>query len=232
MRPIPTRAYVFVALTCVVALPFVALGLQDVLSGDPPDPVAFYIWALAVLLSLRPIRIAPNVELSASEVAVLAGIMLFPPGELALIAATACLVVDLASRKSFVRVVRNTAAQAISAGTAAMVFQLVLDTPTQRAIGQVGEIILAGALAAFTLVILDLGQILALQLVLGTEQLGDQTWGWVRRTARVQLLCGFAAVISIEIILIEPWFLVPGIPLFVLGYLEIRSRFMAERRAR
>ncbi|TME29105.1 MAG: GAF domain-containing protein, partial [Chloroflexi bacterium] len=232
MRPIPTRAYVFVALTCVVALPFVALGLQDVLSGDPPDPVAFYIWALAVLLSLRPIRIAPNVELSASEVAVLTGIILFPPGELALIAATARLVVDLATRKSFVRVVRNAAAQAISAGTAAMVFQLVLQTPSQLVIGQIGEVILAGALAALALVVLDLGQILALQLVLGTERLGGRTWGWVIRTARAQLLWGVAVVISIEIILIEPWFLVPGIPLFLLGYLEIRARFLAERRAR
>ena len=232
MRPIPTRAYVFVALTCVVALPFVALGLQDVLSGDPPDPVAFYIWALAVLLSLRPIRIAPNVELSASEVAVLTGVILFPPGELALIAATARLVVDLATRKSFVRVVRNAAAQAISAGTAAMVFQLVLQTPSQLVIGQIGEVILAGALAALALVVLDLGQILALQLVLGTERLGGRTWGWVIRTARAQLLWGFAVVISIEIILIEPWFLVPGIPLFLLGYLEIRARFLAERRAR
>src|SRR5256884_939188 len=216
MRPIPTRAYVFVALTCVVALPFVALGLQDVLSGDPPDPVAFYIWALAVLLSLRPIRIAPNVELSASEVAVLTGIILFPPGELALIAATARLVVDLATRKSFVRVVRNAAAQAISAGTAAMVFQLVLQTPSQLVIGQIGEVILAGALAALALVVLDLGQILALQLVLGTERLGGRTWAWVIRTARAQLLWGFAVVISIEIILIEPWFLVPGIPLVLL----------------
>src|SRR5437868_8649231 len=208
MRPIPTRAYVFVALTCVVALPFVALGLQDVLSGAPPDPVAFYIWALAVLLSLRPIRIAPNVELSASEVAVLTGIMLLPPGELALIAASARLVVDLATRKSFVRVARNTAAQAISAGAAAMVFQIALSTSADRLIGPVSEVILSGALAAFALVVLDLGQILALQLVLGNERLGSQTNAWVSRTARAQLLWGFAAVISIEIILTQPWFLV------------------------
>ena len=71
MRPIPKRAYVFIAITCLVAVPFVALGVQDVL-GDEPPTVAFYIWALVVLLSLRPIRIAPNIELSASEVAVLA----------------------------------------------------------------------------------------------------------------------------------------------------------------
>jgi len=63
MRPIPARAYVFIAITCLVAVPFLALGVQDVL-GDEPPTVAFYIWALCVLLSLRPIRIATNVELS------------------------------------------------------------------------------------------------------------------------------------------------------------------------
>jgi diguanylate cyclase (GGDEF)-like protein len=223
---------VFVGVTCLVAVPFVALGLSDVLGGDPPDPATFYIWALAVLLSLRPIRIAPNVELSASEVAVLTGIMLLPPGELALIAASARLVVDLATRKSFVRVARNTAAQAISAGVAAMVFQLALATSVDRLIGPIAEVILSGAVAAFALVVLDLGQILALQLVLGNERLGPQTNAWVGRTARAQLLWGFAAVIAIEIILIQPWFLAPVLPLFLLGYLEIRSRFLAERRAR
>src|SRR5438552_3896793 len=233
MRPIPGRAYGFVAITCLAAIPFIALGLQDALGADAPaTPVAFYIWALCVLLSFRPVRIAPNVELSASEVAVLAGVVLLPPGELALVAAAARLVIDIASRKSLVRIMRNVAAQAISAGTAAMVFQLTLDSMANRVTGAIGEVILAGSLAAFTLVVLDLGQILALQLMLGTERLSRQTFSWVVRTARAQLLWGFASVISIEIVLIQPWFLVPGIPLFVLGYLDIRARFHAERRAR
>src|SRR5216110_2926519 len=195
MRPIPARAYVFIAITCLVAVPFVALGVQDVL-GDEPPTVAFYIWALCVLLSLRPVRIAPNVELSASEVAVLAGVVLLPPGELALVAAAARLVIDIASRKSLVRIMRNVAAQAISAGTAAMVFQLTLDSMANRVTGAIGEVILAGSLAAFTLVVFDLGQILALQLMLGTERLSRQTFSWVVRTARAQLLWGFASVIS------------------------------------
>src|SRR5881296_2395347 len=153
MRPIPARAYVFIAITCLVAVPFVALGVQDVL-GDEPPTVAFYIWALCVLLSLRPIRIAPNVELSASEVAVLAGVVLLTPGQLALVAAFARIVVDLATRKSPVRLIRNSAAQAISAGTAAMVFQLILQSMADRVIGPVAEVIAAGALAALALVVL------------------------------------------------------------------------------
>ncbi len=232
MRRVPARAYVFVAVTCLVAAPFVALGIQDVLNDEPPGIVAFYIWALCVLLSLRPIRIAPTVELSASEVAVLAGVVLLTPGQLALVAAFARIVVDLATRKSPVRIIRNSAAQAISAGTAAMVFQLILQSMADRIIGPIAEVIAAGALAALALVVLDLGQILALQLMLGTERLSGQTLGWINRTGRAQLLWGLAAVIAVEIILVQPWFLLPGIPLFLLGYLDIRARFIAERRAR
>src|SRR5207244_11034417 len=99
MRRVPARAYVFVAVTCLVAAPFVALGIQDVLNDEPPGIVAFYIWALCVLLSLRPIRIAPNVELSASGVAGLAGLVLLTPREAALIAALARVCVDGRTRK-------------------------------------------------------------------------------------------------------------------------------------
>jgi diguanylate cyclase (GGDEF)-like protein len=231
MRPIPARAYIFVAITCLVAVPFLALGVRDVL-GDEPPTVAFYIFALCVLLSLRPIRIAPNVELSASEVAVLAGVVLLPPGTLALVAALARLVNDLVTRKSFIRIVRNSAAQAISAGVAAMSFQLVIMSTLDELIGQIGEVIVAGVIAATALVVLDLGQIIALQLVLGTERLTRSTLGWIGRTGRAQLLWGLAAVVMIEMVLIQPWFLLPAVPLFLLGYVDIRARFLAERRAR
>ena len=231
MRSIPRRAYVFIAITCLVAVPFVALGVQDVL-GDEPPTVAFYIWALCVLLSLRPIRIATNVELSASEVAVLAGVVLLPPGTLALVAGSARLVNDLVTRKSPIRIVRNAAAQAISAGVAAMSFQLVIMSTVDRVTGTIGEVIIAGAIAATALVVLDLGQIIALQLVLGTERLTRSTLEWIGRTGRAQLLWGLAAVITIEIVLIQPWFLLPAVPLFLLGYLDIRARFVAERRSR
>src|SRR2546423_15028194 len=224
MRPIPARAYVFIAITCLVAVPFIALGVQDVLGDEPPPPVAFYIWALCVLLSLRPIRIAPNVELSASEVAVLAGVVLLPPGTLALVSASARFVNDLVTRKSPIRILRNSAAQAISAGVAAMSFQLVIMSMVDRVTGTIGEVIVAGAGAATALVVLDLGQIIALQLVLGTERLPKSTIGLIGRTGRAQLLWGLAAVITIEIVLIQPWFLLPAVPLFLLGYLDIRAR--------
>src|SRR3989442_1576444 len=135
MRTISARTYTLVAVTCLAAAPFVALGLRDAFGGEPPSTVALYLWALPVLLSFRPIRIASNVELSASELAVLAGMMLVPPGELALLTAFARLVVDIATRKSPVRILRNTAAQAISAGTAAIVFRLTVASSADRIVG-------------------------------------------------------------------------------------------------
>ncbi|MEK7863435.1 MAG: GAF domain-containing protein, partial [Chloroflexota bacterium] len=50
--------------------------------------------------------------------------------------------------------------------------------------------------------------------------------------SKARLLWSFAAIMTVEVVLIEPWFLVPGIPLFVMGYLDIRARFAAQRRAR
>src|SRR3989442_12656016 len=105
MRRIPARAYVFVAVTCLVAAPFLALGIQDVLNDEPPGIVAFYIWALCVLLSLRPIRIAANVELSASEVAVLARGLLLTPGQPPLPAAFSAILRDAAAPHTPVRLI-------------------------------------------------------------------------------------------------------------------------------
>src|SRR5437764_669356 len=80
-------------------------------------------------------------------------------------------------------------------------------------------------------VAMDLGQLYLLLLALRGGPL-ERGWRWLFRTGRAQLLWSLAAVITIEIILIEPAFLIPGIPLFVFGYLDIRARFVAERRAR
>ena len=86
-----------------------------------------------------------------------------------------------------------------------MCFQLVIMSMVDQMIGTVAEVIVAGAVAATALVLLDLGQIIALQLVLGTERLTRSTLGWIGRTGRAQLLWGLAAVITIEIM--PPWFL-------------------------
>ena len=167
----PRAAAFVIAATMVLAVPFLAVGTVEAARGVGPGVAPFFIYALAVLLSIRPIRIAPTVELSASEVAVLTGIVLLPPGTVALVTALARLTNDIAQRKSAIRAVRNIAAAAISSGSAAVVYQLVLATPMDRIVGTVGEVVVAGVAAALVLVTLDLGQIVALQFALGREQL-------------------------------------------------------------
>src|SRR5438270_3522525 len=132
----------------VLAVPFLAVGTVEAARGVGPGVAPFFIYALAVLLSIRPIRIAPTVELSASEVAVLAGVVLLPPGTLALVTALARLTNDIAQRKSPIRIVRNVGAAAISAGSAAMAYQIVGGVPTERIIGAPAELIIAGVVAA------------------------------------------------------------------------------------
>ena len=82
--------------------------------------------ALAFLLSLRPIRVQANTELSPSDVAVLVGIVLLPPGAVALVAAGARLLTDIVTRKKPIQIVRNVAAVTIATGTAAAIFAAVL----------------------------------------------------------------------------------------------------------
>src|SRR5207302_5036007 len=82
------------------------------------------------------------------------------------------------------------------------------------------------------LVGLDIVQIALLQRALGNMTFDSSAVQWIGRTMRAQFLWSLAAVITLQVVLIEPWFLVPGIPLFVMGYLDIRARFAAERRAR
>ncbi|TMC06926.1 MAG: diguanylate cyclase [Chloroflexi bacterium] len=92
--------------------------------------------------------------------------------------------------------------------------------------------IVAGVVAVLVLVFVDIAQIVLLQRALRNVNLDKVTRQWVNRTVRAQLLWSLAAVITVQVVLIEPWFLVPGIPLFLFGYLDIRARFAAERRAR
>src|SRR3989442_14961139 len=84
--------------TMILGVRFLASGTAQAPNGSAPSIVPFFIYALAVLLSIRPIRIAPTIELSASEVAVLAGVVLLPPGTLALVTALARLTNDIAQR--------------------------------------------------------------------------------------------------------------------------------------
>jgi hypothetical protein len=222
---------VLILASIVLAVPFLVLGALDVMRGRARLDVVLLLLALAFLLSLRPIRAQANTELSPSDVAVLIGIVGLPPGSVALFAAGGRLLTDLFTRKRPVQIVRNAAAVTIATGSAALAYRTVLEQ-----VSPIGDpaaaTILSGVFAVIVLVGLDLGQIVLLQRALGTIAFDRAAWVWVTRTMRAQLLWSFAAVITLMVVIIEPWFLIPGIPLFVMGYLDIRARFAAERRAR
>ena len=216
--------------TAAVALPFVGLGAASlVLMPVQLWLVTGGLYVATVLLATRPIKIHPDADLSPSDVAIIAGIILLPPGAVALVAGLARLTNDLLAHKRVEQVARNAAAIAVSSGVASVVFAIVWRAAAPRM--DLPASIPAAVLAVLALVLVDIGQLSLLLLALRGPSL-DRGWRWLLRTGRAQLLWGLAAVISIEIILIEPWFLVPGIPLFVFGYLDIRARFVAERRAR
>ncbi|HUQ41349.1 MAG TPA: GAF domain-containing protein [Candidatus Limnocylindrales bacterium] len=231
MNPLPRAVLLLVSASVVIALPYLAMGATDVSSGTARADVVVPLLVLAFVLSLRPIRVQPNTELSPSDVAVLAGIVLLPPGAVAIVAAGARVLTDLVTRKRPIQIVRNGAAVTIATGTAAVIYRIVL--------AQTGELhdlaartILSGVVAVVVLVATDIGQIVLLQRALKIISFDRTAWNWVGRTVRAQLLWSLAAVITLQVVLIEPWFLVPGVPLFVMGYMDIRARFAAERRAR
>jgi diguanylate cyclase (GGDEF)-like protein len=231
VKRLPRAVALLVFASVAVAVPYLVIGALDVSGGRARLDVFVLLLVLAFFLSLRPIRVQPNTELSPSDVAVLTGIVLLSPGAVALVAAGARLLTDLATRKRFIQMLRNSAAVTIATGTAAVVYQAVL-VELNGIVEPAAATIVAGVLAVVMLVGLDILQIVLLQRALGNITFDRSTRDWVARTTRAQLLWSFAAVVAIQVVIIEPWFLVPGLPLFVMGYLDIRARFAAERRAR
>ena len=230
MKPLPRVVVLLVVVTVVLALPYLFLGALDLRNGVDPN-VFISLLGLAFVLSLRPIRVQVNTELSPSDVAVLTAILLLPPGAVAVLAAGARLLTDIVTRKRPIQALRNAAAVSIATGSAAGVYSIIVRAAID-AMDPAAAAIIASVSAALVLVALDLAQILLLQWALGTFRPGHTAVDWIQRTGRAQLVWSFAAVITLQIVLIQPWFLVPAVPLFLLGYLEIRARFAAERRAR
>ncbi len=231
MKPLPLAAKLLIAVTVIAATPYVALGVRDALDGRVPPEYLGLLFLAAFVLSVRPIRVQSNTELSASDVAVIAGIVLMPAGAVASMAAAARLANDILSGKRPLQMIRNAASVAVATGTAAAVYA-IFRAELAAMVEPVAATIVAGVVAVLVLVFVDIAQIVLLQRALRNVNLDKVTRQWVNRTVRAQLLWSLAAVITVQVVLIEPWFLVPGIPLFLFGYLDIRARFAAERRAR
>ncbi len=215
--------------TALLSLPFLALGVAGLVGMPVQLWLVGALYLATVLLAARPIKIHPDADLSPSDISIIAGVIFLPPGAVAIVAGLARLTNDVLSRKRLEQIVRNYAAIAISSGVASVVYATFWTTFAPRM--DLPASIPSAVFAVLALVTVDIGQLYLLLLALRGPSL-DRGWRWLVRTGRAQLLWGLAAVISIEIVLIEPWFLVPGVPLFIFGYLDIRARFVAERRAR
>jgi diguanylate cyclase (GGDEF)-like protein len=220
---------VLIIVTALASLPFLAIGAAELILQPVPLWFVAGLFVAIVALATRPIRIHPDADLSPSDIAIVAGIIFLPPGGVSIVAGLARMTSDLVARKRTEQVIRNAAAIAVSSGAASFMYGTVLRA-FQPTFGTAASIP-AAVVAVTALVAVDLGQMYLLLTTLRSTTL-ESGWRWLVRTGRAQLLWSLAAVISIEIILIEPWFLVPGIPLFVFGYMDIRARFIAERRAR
>src|SRR5258707_12644539 len=119
MKPLPRAAKFLIAVTVLVATPYVALGVRDALDGRVSPEYLGLLFLSAFVLSVRPIRVQTNTELSASDVAVIAGIVLMPPGAVARMAAAARLANDPLSRERPPPIIRNAAAGAGATGPGA-----------------------------------------------------------------------------------------------------------------
>lgn len=215
--------------TALASMPFLALGGLALVMMPVQLWLVGALYAATVVLATRPIRIHPDADLSPSDIAIVAGVIFLPPGAVSIVAALARVTSDVINHKRREQIIRNAAAIAVSSGVASLLYAIAWRSLSPQLSEPAS--IPAAVLAVLVLVAVDLGQLYLLLAALRGASL-ERGWRWLARTGRAQLLWSLAAVITIEIIVIEPWFLVPAIPTFVFGYLDIRARFVAERRAR
>ena len=226
---ITRRTFSLIAVTMVAALPLVLLGALQFVAGAADPLVGLLIFAGIVALSVRTISLRAHTDLSLADVLVLAGVVLLPVAAIAPLTALARAVNDTILQRPTPHLVRNAAATAVSSGVASLVY--VGLTALIPGTGAVATI--PGAVAAaVALVLVDVGQLVALLRTLPTAGAIPLRWSWVWHTTRAQLLWALSAVLVIEIARIQVLFLIPGIPLLLLGYEDIRARFTAERRSR
>src|SRR6266511_472085 len=107
-------------------MPYLAIGVRDALDARVSVELLTLLYLSAFVLSVRPIRVQTNTELSASDVAVIAGILLMPPGAVASMAAAARLTNDVLSGKRPLQMIRNAASVALATGTAAATYSIFL----------------------------------------------------------------------------------------------------------
>jgi len=217
--------------SALLALPFLVDGLLGIGDDSPRSefPLAVAVAALAALLASRPIRIGSFARLSAMDVPLVAALVILPSGDVVLAAAAARLAAGLIGRQGRVRLLRGTAAAAISLGTAGYVLGAL--TAALAPLGPGGRV--PAALAAATLyVLLDMAQTVLLIEVTGHRGVLASRSGWWGTIGSTRLLTALFAVGATLVVRASPLSLLAVAPVFALGALEVRARLRAERRVR
>src|SRR4030088_2558106 len=150
--------------TALVSIPFLAIGVIGLVLMPVQLWLVGGLYAAAVILATRPIRIHPDADLSPSDLAIVAGVVFPPPGTVSIVAALARLTTDLVGRKRREQIVRNAAAIAISSGVASLAYAIVWRALAPEMSGPAS--IPAVVVAVLVLVAIDLGQLYLLLAVL------------------------------------------------------------------
>jgi hypothetical protein len=214
--------------TALVAAPFLAVGWSSLFDEATPVPLVAVLAIVAAGLRMLPVKVRSDVQVSAADVAVLAAVVFTPFGAPALVALAAAGTSLLRWPRPVWAGVQYVASAVLSAGLASLMFHAVRSDLA----GLFGSrvTIPASVTAAIVFLGLELAQ-LALRLsALGKLERASDVDRLLGSAGRVMLLWLFGAVMVFEVVRIEPLFLVPGIPLFALGYYEIVARVAAERR--
>ncbi|MBI2323590.1 MAG: GAF domain-containing protein [Chloroflexi bacterium] len=227
-RRMPGIAAMAIAMT-VLGAPLVAAGWSSLFDPATSIPFLAVLTLTAAVLRLFPAKVRADVEVSPADVAVLAAVVFTPLGAPALVAAVARGVALVRWPRAPWVAVYDVASGAATAGLASLMFHAVvteLGGPFGRAVT-----IPAAAAAALTFLALELVQVSLRQAALGRLEGGlrgiERLLGV---TGRAMFLWLFGAAIVLELVRVEPLFLIPGVPLFALGYRDIVARVSAERR--
>ncbi|MBI2774143.1 MAG: diguanylate cyclase [Chloroflexi bacterium] len=227
-RTVTSRPTVLVAVTAVLAAPFALQGARSLAAGEIPYLFVAALMVAGAAMTLKPIKLRPDLELNSSDVVVLIALLYAPAGIASLVGAAARIGTRLVSPRPLLRGVRDVAAVILSAGLASLLYGELVAV-LWPALGQRASVA-AGVLAAVLFIALELIQAAFWRAAEGQGDL-PVVGPLATPTGRAHVLWLVGAVGAFELVRVEPLFLVPAFPLLALAYMEIRGRFVGERRA-
>ena len=231
MERFTRRTYLLVAATALAAIPMLVLGARTLVAEGPTGLfVGAVVVAAISFLAARPIRLAPHSDLSLAAVPVLGAAFVLPLLAIAPVAALAQLLSGLLARRSARALAGDVLAGVVSAGTASLSYRAATDALTLA--GGPAPSVATAAIAACAYAAVRVVQSVALAESLRPVPGGSSGPLWQWPIFRTQVIWAVGSAMLVEAGRIQPLFLLPGVPLLVLGYQNIRRRFIAERRVR